>query len=49
MLAPPLDSIRAEVVERFRVVLAQDEAASTFPDLLKRCPEIGGEREGGTS
>lgn len=34
MPAPPLDCIRAEVVERFRVVLAQDDAASTFPDLL---------------
>lgn len=34
MPAPPLDCIRAEVVERFRVALASDEDASMFPDLL---------------
>lgn len=34
MLASPLDSIRVEVLERFRAAIAQDDAAQSFPDLL---------------
>jgi hypothetical protein len=41
MLAPPLDSIRAEVLDRFRVAIACDEAASTFPDLLGVEEQVG--------
>lgn len=42
MLASPLDSIRAEVVEQFRVVLASDEAASAFVDLLGAEQQLAG-------
>jgi len=34
MLAAPLDRMRAEVLERFRVALQSDEEATTFTDLL---------------
>jgi hypothetical protein len=34
VLAPPLESIRSEVLDRFRAALAQDEDATLFANLL---------------
>ena len=34
VLAPPLESIRTEVIDRFRAALAQDEDATVFANLL---------------
>jgi hypothetical protein len=34
VLAPPLDLIRAQVIERFRVAVARDDTADTFSELL---------------
>lgn len=41
MLAPPLDSIRTEALERFRAALARDEAANVFPNLLDVEQQLG--------